>query len=128
MKELVIKYITDPCLYPVKVAELGTVFANWELKDDCISIISMINGEKGNGDFELFMSAFKSACIEEGKGLILEQFENKRLYEHFVKKGFAVIDDNTLFKSFEELKKGVPTGTPKEQQDIQSCRKYNVIN
>lgn len=75
---------------------LRTVTFMVRIEPEGIIITSMDNKNPGNGYFKVLLRWFEEKTNNERMVLKIERIVNERLYNHLVKRGYKIIDDETL--------------------------------
>lgn len=81
--------------------KVGTCHGQWRSTESAYEILSVINDEPGNGDFNTTLEYFYISCRRDKKDLVIRELWNKELKEHLlVKHGFVLFNQDDLIKKF----------------------------
>lgn len=84
-----------------QIFRVGKVSGQWRSTKENYEILSFINDDPGNGDFEHVLSWFYDSCKRDKKNLLIREVWNKRLAKHLIsKRGFTYQGKDDLIKRF----------------------------
>lgn len=80
---------------------VGQCHGLWKSGDDAYEILSIINEEPGNGDFQMVLGWFEDSCRRDNKKLRIREILNSRFGESLVRKhGFRRDGRSDFVKEF----------------------------
>lgn len=84
-----------------QVFKVGTCDGQWRDGGDNFEILTVVNDNPGNGDFEHVLSWFYESCKRDKKNLLIREVWNHKLAKHLVlKRGFVPNGGDNFIKRF----------------------------